>query len=111
MRGLTIPRPVQVVSIEHMGKEVIVDPTDTPEELTAEQLSATEVLVYRDHCKKLDELRARVKVFGVSNVACRARVSRSQMKAFVNQGAVPQAATIVKIEAALERLETGYDGS
>jgi len=34
MRGFTIPRPVHVTAIEHMGKEVIVDPTDTPEELT-----------------------------------------------------------------------------
>jgi hypothetical protein len=46
MRGLTIPRPVHVTSIEHMGKEVIVDPTDTPEELTAEQLSATDPVIY-----------------------------------------------------------------
>ncbi len=48
MRGLTISRPVHVTSIEYIGKEVIVDPTDTPEELTAEQLSETAVLVYRN---------------------------------------------------------------
>jgi hypothetical protein len=41
MRCLTIPRPVRVKSIDHIGKEVTVDPTDTPEELTAEQLNAT----------------------------------------------------------------------
>ncbi len=46
--GLTIPRPVNVTSIEHMGKEVIVDPTDTLEEVTAEQLSATDPVLYRD---------------------------------------------------------------
>jgi hypothetical protein len=60
MRGLTIPRPVHVTSIEHIGKEVIVDPTDTAEELTAERLSATEVLVYHDESKKHDALRAQI---------------------------------------------------
>jgi len=35
MRGLTIPRPVRVDSIVLIGKEVIVDPTDTDEGLTA----------------------------------------------------------------------------
>ncbi|MGA8533018.1 MAG: hypothetical protein WB615_02785 [Candidatus Tumulicola sp.] len=34
--GLTVPRPVHVKSIHHMGKEVIADPTDTAEALTAE---------------------------------------------------------------------------
>ena len=58
MRGLTIPRPVHVTSIEHMGKEVIVDPTDTPEELTAEQLSATDPVIYRDARKMYDALRS-----------------------------------------------------
>jgi DNA-binding phage protein len=104
MRGLTIPRPVHITSIEHMGKEVIVDPTDTPEELTAELLSSTEVLVYQDPRKALDGLRARVRALGVSNVARTSRISRSQMKAFVNQGATPQASTVARIEAALERL-------
>jgi hypothetical protein len=31
-----------------MGKEVIVDPTDIPEELTAEQLTATDPVIYQD---------------------------------------------------------------
>jgi hypothetical protein len=43
MRGLTIPRPVHVKSIAHMGKEVIAHPADTPEDLTAEQLNATDL--------------------------------------------------------------------
>ena len=33
MRGLTIPRQVYVTSIEHMGKEVIVDPTEPAKSL------------------------------------------------------------------------------
>ena len=57
MRGLTIPRPVRAVSVHHMGKEVIVDPTDTSEELSAEQLNSTEVLIYRDENKELNDLR------------------------------------------------------
>jgi hypothetical protein len=37
MRGLTIPRPVHVKLIEHIGKEVIVDPIEIDEDLTATQ--------------------------------------------------------------------------
>ncbi len=105
MRGLTIPRPVHVTSIEHIGKEVIVDPTDTPEELTAEQLSETAVLVYPNEGKVLDALRVRIRAAGISNAAREARVSRSELKAIVNQGVRPQPATIARIEAALGRLE------
>lgn len=76
MRGLTIPRPVHVASIEHMGKEVIVDPTDTPEELTAEQLSATDPVIYRDAHKTYDALRARVRAAAISRAAREAQVSR-----------------------------------
>ena len=46
-RELTISRPVRVESKTFIGKEVIVDPTDTNEGLTAEQLSATSALVYQ----------------------------------------------------------------
>jgi len=73
MRGLTMPRPVHVTSIEHMGKEVIVDPTDTPEELAAEQLSATDPLIYRDAHKTHDALRARIRAAGISVVARKPR--------------------------------------
>jgi hypothetical protein len=103
-RGLTIPRPVHVKSIEHMGKEVMVDPTDTPEELTAEQLSATDPLIYREARKVHDRLRARIRSAGISVIAREAKVSRSVVKAFVNQGTGPHASTIAKIEAALQRL-------
>lgn len=104
MRGLTIPRPVHVTSIEHMGKEVIVDPTDTPEELTAEQLGATDPLIYRDSRTKYDTLRAQIRAAGISRVAREAKVSRSIVKAFVNQRAASQSSTIAKLEAALARL-------
>jgi hypothetical protein len=43
MIGRSVPRPVRVESVTAIGKEVIVDPTDTAEELTAEMLNATRV--------------------------------------------------------------------
>jgi len=48
MRGFTIPRPVRIASVTHVGKEIIVDPTDTTEGLTAELLGATTVVEYRN---------------------------------------------------------------
>jgi hypothetical protein len=87
-----------------MGKEVIVDPTDIPEELTAEQLTATDPVIYRDVGTAYDALRARIRAAGISAAARRAKVSRSIAKAFVNQGTSPQRATIMRLEAALERL-------
>jgi len=104
MRGLTIPRPVHVTSVEHMGKEVIVDPTDTPEEITAEQLSGTYPVTYRDVRKSYDVLRTRIRHAGISRVAREARVSRSVVKAFVNRGTMPQVAAIAKLGPALTRL-------
>jgi hypothetical protein len=98
---LTIPRPVDVETIEHMGKEVIVDPTDTSEDLTAELLNATDPVIYRNANKGHDELRARIRTAGVSAVARLAKISRSVVQAFVNQGTVPQRATIEKIKATL----------
>jgi hypothetical protein len=103
-RGLTIPRPVHVTSIEHMGKEVIVDPTDTPEELTAEQLNATYSLIYREAGTLHDGLRGRIRAAGISVVERKAKVSRSVVKAFVNQGTVPRRSTIAKLQAALKYL-------
>jgi hypothetical protein len=69
MRGLTIPRPVRVVSIEHIGREVIVDPTDANEDVTAEMLSATEVLMYENAAEKLDALRAKIRAAGIKSAA------------------------------------------
>jgi hypothetical protein len=103
-RGLTTPRPVNVERIEHMGKEVIVDPTDTSEDLTTEQLNATDPVIYRNARKSYDGPRARIHAAGVSTVARLAKVSRSTLQAFVNQGTTPQRATIARIEAALTRL-------
>ncbi len=68
MRGLTIPRPVHATLISHLGKEVIVDPTDTSEDLTAEELNATAPVVYRDECAWIESLRARVGAAGVKRV-------------------------------------------
>jgi len=104
MRGLTMSRPVQVASVEHMGKEVIVDPIGTPEELTAEQLNATDPVIYRPAKAAYDALRICNRNAGVSTVARHAKVSRSIVKAFVNQGTSPQRATIQRLEAAPEGL-------
>jgi DNA-binding phage protein len=103
-RGLTIPRPVNVESKKPIGKEVLVDPTDTDEGLTAEQLSATNVVVYRDPGERLDALRERIRAAGISSVARTSGISRSQVKAFVNQGTTPHESTIEKLEAALRKI-------
>jgi hypothetical protein len=84
------------------GKEVIVDPTDTDEGLTAEMLSATEVLIYENATKKLDALRTKIRATGVKLVARAFGVSRSEIQAIVNEGTIPHKSTIAKLEAALE---------
>ena len=104
MRGLTIPRPVYVTSVKHIGKEVIVDPTDTAEELTAEQLYATDPVIYSDECEELDALRAEVRAIGVNAVARESGVSRSCVQAFVNKDAKPRPETIAKLGAAVAAL-------
>lgn len=69
-------------------------------------LSATAVLEYRNTDEVLTALGRAIKEVGISRVAREATVSRSVVKAFVHQGAVPQTSTIAKVEAALERLDT-----
>jgi DNA-binding phage protein len=101
MRGLTIPRPVRVVSIEHIGREVIVDPTDANEDVTAEMLSATEVLMYENAAEKLDALRAKIRAAGIKSAARESGVSRSEIQAIVNGGKTPHKATVAKLDAAL----------
>jgi hypothetical protein len=103
MRGLTIPRPVRATSIEHIGKEVIVDPTDTSEDLTAEELNATEPVVYRDEVERIDALRASVLSEGIKQVARAAKsVNLRTIQRFANGGNVhsPNLAAIA--------LETGH---
>ncbi|MHB8380708.1 MAG: helix-turn-helix domain-containing protein [Acidimicrobiales bacterium] len=100
MRGLTIPRPVRVESKGTIGKEVIVDPTDTDEGLTAEQLSATSVVQYRDPGERLDALRAKIKAVGIKPLARTTGVSRRLIQAFANQGKTPHVSTLEKLEAA-----------
>jgi DNA-binding phage protein len=103
MRGLTIARPVRVEFVTPIGKEVIVDPTDTDEGLTAEMLSATAVLEYQDPNKRLEQLRAKIRQIGLSVVARESGVSRSQIKAFLNQGTTPHRSTITQLTAAVGR--------
>ena len=105
MRGLTIPRPVRVETITPIGKEVIVDPTDTDEGLTAEMLSETSVVEYHDSAERLDALRAEVRAKGVKTVARESGVDLRVLRRFINEGTVSQESTIDKIEAALQRLD------
>jgi hypothetical protein len=86
-----------------IGKEVIVDPTDADGDLTAEMLSATEVLIYENATKRLDALRAKIRAAGIKPVARDSAVSRSEIQAIVNEGKSPHKATIAKLDAALER--------
>lgn len=104
MRGLTIPRPVHVKSIHHMGKEVIADPTDTPEDLTAELLNATDPVIYRDKGEESDALRAQIKATGVKAIARKSGVSRSRLQAFVNERKTLHSSTLAKIDSAIDVL-------
>ena len=85
-----------------IGKEVIVDPTDTDEGLTAEMLSATEVLIYENATEKLEALRTKIRATGVKLVARASGVSRSEIQAIVNEGRIPHESTIAKLEAVLD---------
>jgi hypothetical protein len=105
MRGLTIPRPVHAISISHLGKEVIVDPTDTSEDLAAEELNAIEPVIYRDEGQRIDDLRARVREAGVNRVARVAfAVSLRTIQRFVNRGTKVHVSKLAQIEAALQAL-------
>jgi DNA-binding phage protein len=87
-----------------IGKEITVDPTETDEDYTAEMLSATDVLEYRDREEKLAALRAAVRAVGIKRVARIGGAPRSQFQGFVSGRTTPNAKTIAKIEAALGRL-------
>lgn len=104
-RGLTISRPVQVKSKTAIGKEVIVDPTDADEGLTAEMLSETSVQEYVDQDDRLDGLRARIQALGIRGVARTSGVSRWHLQEFVNHGTTPHQSTIERVEAALKKGE------
>ena len=76
--------------------------TVTDEGPTVEQLSATSIVEYHDPGERLDALRAAIKAAGVSSTAQASGVSRSQVKAIVNRGKRPHAATVEKLGAALQ---------
>jgi hypothetical protein len=101
MRGLTIARTVRVESVTLIGKEVIVDPTDSDEGLTAEMLSETSTIEYADPGEALDALRARVREAGIRAVSRESGLSRRHVQEFVNAGTAPQPETIAKLECAL----------
>jgi hypothetical protein len=101
MRGLTIARPVRVESVISIGKEVIVDPTDSDEGLTAEMLSETSTIEYADPGEALDALRARVRETGIKAISRETGLSRRHVQEFVNAESSPHPNTIAKLEAAL----------
>jgi hypothetical protein len=105
MRGVTIPRPVHVKSRTRIGKEITVDPTDTDEDFTAEMLSATDVLEYRDPEERHGALRSQIRAVGNKRVAYESGVSLRTIQMFVNDGTAPHESTLAKIEAALRRLD------
>jgi hypothetical protein len=105
MRGLTIPRPVHATLISHLGKEVIVDPTDTSEDLTAEVLNATEPVIYLSERQRIDDLHARVRAAGVKRVARAAiGVSLSTIQRFANHRTKLHPSKLAQIDDALETL-------
>ena len=93
-------------SSQRFGKEVIVDPTDTDEGLTAEMLGATEVLEYHDQRERLDALRAQIMEAdgSLGAIAREAKIDRRTLQRFVNQGGTLHESTIDKLEAALASL-------
>ena len=103
-RGLLIPRPVRVEHVTPIGKEVIVDPTDTDEGLTAEMLGVTEVLEYQDQRKRLDSLRVKITEAGESltAVAREAKIDRRTLQRFVNRGVTLHESTIDKLQSVFE---------
>jgi hypothetical protein len=104
MRGLTIARPVRVESVTPIGKEVIVDPTDIDEGLTAEMLGGTEVLEYVDPGLAFDALRAQVAKVGIRAASVQAKLSRRHVQEFVNGQTAPHSETIAKLEEAVRIL-------
>ncbi len=100
-RGPLISRRVSVEQLTPIGKEVIVDPTDTDEGLTAEMLAATDVLEYESLAERIEALCAAIKRAGIKLVARASKVSRSEIQAIVNEGAVPRPSTIEKLEQVL----------
>jgi hypothetical protein len=100
-RGLLIPRPVRVEHVAPIGKEVIVDPTDTDEGLTAEMLGSTAVLEYENLMDRIELVRAKIKAFGIKPVARASGISRSEIQVIANKGSIPRRSTLLRLEAAL----------
>ena len=105
LKRLTIPRPVHVASVTHVGKEIIVDPTDMGEGLTAEMLGATEALEYKSQEDRLATLRMKIRAAGASSVAQESGVGLTTIKAFANQGRTPHESTIRKLETAWSKIK------
>jgi DNA-binding phage protein len=87
-----------------IGKEVIIDPTDTLEDFTADMLSATNVLEYRNSHEKLEALRAAVAAAGIKRIARTSGVSRSHLQGLSVRGLCQTPRTIARIEVALAAL-------
>ena len=79
-----------------------MDPTDADEGLTAEMLSATDVLKYEDAAESVAALRVAIKRAGVNRTACASRMSRFQIQAILNSGATRHKDTVTKLQAVLK---------
>jgi hypothetical protein len=74
-------------------------------DLTAEELNATEPVIYRNEQARIDDLRGRVRAAGIKSVARAViGVSLSTIQRFVNQGTKLHASKLAKIDAALQAL-------
>lgn len=102
-RGFTIPRPVHAESKTPIGKEVIVDPTDTSEMLTAEMLSETQTLVYDWSEDGERALLEAVRAYGIRKMGREAKISRRHLEEAVSGKSRMHDETVAKIRAVLER--------
>ncbi|MFZ0030482.1 MAG: hypothetical protein WAK84_01245 [Candidatus Cybelea sp.] len=99
-RGATIPRPVEIETVTMIGKEIIVDPTNTDEGLTAEMLSSTEIVEYHDPAERLDALRAEIRAIGINRVVAKSGMDRRTAQRFCNAGTSLRSSSINKLNAA-----------
>jgi hypothetical protein len=76
-----------VVCARVLSRQTIGNPSDAREDFSAEELNATEPVIYRDESARIDALRARVREARVKRVArVTIGVSLSTIQRFVTHG-------------------------
>jgi hypothetical protein len=91
--GLTIPRPVDVKTITPIGKEIIVDVSEAPNELMSEELSKTETLLYKQPTSR-EVLYEKIRALGVRNVATETGIDAKRLSRILTGKAKPRDTTI-----------------